>query len=63
LLNNKELSKKKIIEELSELIEAVEKNTNKIHETADVIYHLIVFLEVNNINIEEVMSELEKRKK
>ena len=63
LLNNKELSKKKIIEELSELIEAVEKNTNKRHETADVIYHLIVFLEVNNINIEEVMSELEKRKK
>ena len=63
MLNNKELSKKKIIEELSELIEAVEKNTNKIHETADVIYHLIVFLEVNNINIEEVMSELEKRKK
>ena len=63
LLNNKELSKKKIIEELSELIEAVEKNTNKIHETADVIYHLIVFLEVNNINIEEVMYELEKRKK
>ena len=63
LLNNKELSKKKIIEELSELIEAVEKNTNKIHETADVIYHLIVFLEVNNIKIEEVMSELEKRKK
>ena len=62
MLNNKELSKKKIIEELSELIEAVEKNTNKIHETADVIYHLIVFLEVNNINIEEVMSELEKRK-
>jgi|TARA_Y100000590_G_scaffold268782_1_gene301835 phosphoribosyl-ATP pyrophosphohydrolase len=63
LLNNKELSKKKIIEELSELIEAVEKNTNKIHETADVIYHLIVFLEVNNINIEDVMFELEKRKK
>ncbi|RPG03596.1 MAG: phosphoribosyl-ATP diphosphatase [Pelagibacteraceae bacterium TMED246] len=63
LLNNKELSKKKIIEELSELIEAVEKNTNKVHETADVIYHLIVFLEVNNINIEDVMSELEKRKK
>ena len=63
MLNNKELSKKKIIEELSELIEAVEKNTNKIHETADVIYHLIVFLEVNNINIEDVMFELEKRKK
>ena len=63
LLNNKELSKKKIIEELSELIEAVEKNTNKIHESADVLYHLLVYLEANNIKIEDVMKELEKRRK
>ena len=63
LLNDKNLSVSKVKEEISELIEAVEKNKNKIHESADVIYHLIVFLEVNNINIEEVMSELEKRKK
>ena len=50
-------------EEISELIEAVEKNKNKIHESADVIYHLLVYLEANNIKIEDVMQELEKRKK
>ena len=63
LLNNKFLSKAKLIEEINELIEAVDKDTNKIHEAADVFYHLIMYLEANNIKIEEVMRELEKRKK
>ena len=63
LLSNKLLSKEKILEEINELIEAVEKDTNKIHEAADVFYHLIIYLEANNIKIEEVMSELDKRKK
>ena len=63
LLNDKNLSVSKVKEELAELIEAVEKNTNKIHESADVIYHLLVYLEANNIKIEDVMIELEKRKK
>ena len=63
LLSDKSLSKAKVLEEINELIEAVEKNTNKIHEAADVFYHLIVYLEANNIKIEEVMSELDKRKK
>ena len=63
LLNDKNLSVSKVKEEVSELIEAVEKNTNKIHESADVIYHLLVYLEANNIKIEDVMKELEKRKK
>ena len=63
LLNNKSLSKEKILEEVSELIEAVEKNTNKIHEAADVFYHLAMYLEANDIKIEEVMNELKKRKK
>jgi phosphoribosyl-ATP pyrophosphohydrolase len=63
LLNNKSLSVSKVKEEVAELIEAVEKNTNKIHESADVIYHLFVYLEANNIKIEDVMKELEKRKK
>ena len=62
LLNNKSLSVSKVKEEVAELIEAVEKNTNKIHESADVIYHLLVYLEANNIKIEDVMKELEKRK-
>ena len=63
LLNDKNLSVSKVKEELAELIEAVEKNTNKIHESADVIYHLLVYLEANNIKIEDVMKELGKRKK
>jgi len=63
LLSDKSLSKAKVLEEIGELIEAVEKNTNKIHEAADVFYHLIMFLEANNINIEDVMAELDKRKK
>ena len=63
LLNDKNLSVSKVKEEVAELIEAVEKNTNKIHESADVIYHLLVYLEANNIKIEDVMNELKKRKK
>ena len=63
LLNDKNLSVSKVKEEVSELIAAVEKNTNKIHESADVLYHLLVYLEANNIKIEDVMKELVKRKK
>ena len=63
LLSDKSFSKEKVIEEINELIDAVEKNTNKIHEAADVFYHLIMFLEANDVKIEEVMKELEKRKK
>jgi len=63
LLTNKSLSKAKVLEEVDELIEAVEENSNIIHEAADVFYHLLMYLEANDIKIEEVMSELEKRKK
>ena len=63
LLEDKTLAKKKVLEEIDELIESVEKNTNKIHEAADVFYHLIMYLEANDINIEDVMTELDKRKK
>ena len=63
LLKDKQLAKNKILEEIKELIEAIEKNTNKIHESADVLYHLIVYLEANNIKLEDVMDELKKRKK
>ena len=63
LLNDQKLSVAKVKEEIGELIEAVEKNTNKIHEAADVIYHLMVYLEANNIKIEDVMNELKKRQK
>jgi len=63
LLNDKLLSTKKVKEEIRELVESVEDNSNKIHEAADVLYHLIVYLEANEIKIEDVMEELNKRKK
>ena len=63
LLNNKSLSKDKVLEEINELIEAVENNSNKTHEAADVLYHLVMYLESNDIKIEDVMIELDKRKK
>jgi phosphoribosyl-ATP pyrophosphohydrolase len=51
----------KVNEEVKELIEAIEKNNNKIHEAADVLYHLLVLLEGNDIKIEDVMKELKIR--
>ena len=63
LLSDKSLSKEKVLEEINELVDSVEKNTNKIHEAADVFYHLIIYLEANDIKIEDVMAELNKRKK
>jgi phosphoribosyl-ATP pyrophosphohydrolase len=63
LLNDKNLSLSKVKEEIEELIKAVEENSNKIHEAADVMYHLMVYLELNNIKIEDVMVELKKRQK
>ena len=51
LLNDKKLSVSKVKEEIAELIEAVDKNSNKTHEAADVIYHLMVYLEANDVKI------------
>ncbi len=63
LLKDKNLAKEKVFEEVNELIEAVEENSNKIHEAADVLYHLMMYLEANDIKIEEIMEELSSRKK
>ena len=63
LLKDKKLSIEKAKEEIAELIEAIEKNSNKVHESADVLYHLMVLLEANSIKIEDVMDELKKRQK
>jgi len=63
LLNDKNFSIEKVKEEMAELIDAIEKNTNKVHEAADVLYHLMVLLETNDIKIEDVMDELKKRQK
>ena len=63
LLKDKNLSRKKVMEETKELLESAEKDKNKIHEAADVLYHLMVYLEANGIMIEDVMDELKKRQK
>ena len=63
LLSDKSLSKDKVLEEINELVEAVENNSNKIHEAADVLYHLIMYLEANDVKIEDVMKEEKKKKK
>ena len=63
LLTDKSLSKAKVLEEIGELVEAIEEDSNKIHEAADVFYHLLIYLESNNVKIEDVMVELENRKK
>tara|TARA_X000001036_G_scaffold287807_1_gene267419 strand:- start:423 stop:695 length:273 start_codon:yes stop_codon:yes gene_type:complete len=63
LLADKSLSKAKVLEEIGELVEAIEEDSNKIHEAADVFYHLLIYLESNNVKIEDVMIELENRKK
>ena len=63
LLEDKNLAKEKVLEEVNELIEAIEENSNKIHESADVFYHLMMYLEANDIKIEDIMKELSSRKK
>ena len=63
LLKDKSLAKEKVLEEINELTEAVEQNTNKVHEAADVLYHLIMYLEKSGIKIEDVMEELDNRRK
>jgi len=63
LLNDKKLSIEKVKEEIEELIDAIQQNSNKVHEAADALYHLMVLLEANGIKIEDVMDELKKRQK
>ena len=63
LLNDKEMCISKVNEEINELLESIKKNSNKVHEAADVLYHLLVLLETSGIKIEEVMDELKKRQK
>ena len=60
LLNDKNMCVTKVNEEINELLEAIENNNNKVHEAADVLYHLFVLLESSGIKIEDVMKELKK---
>ena len=63
LLKDKSLSRAKVLEEIDELVESIDENTNKIHEAADVFFHLLMYLEANEVKIEDIMNELEVRKK
>ena len=51
----------KFKEELAELENAIKNNKNKVHETADVIYHLLVTLESAGIDFDDIIKELKKR--
>ncbi len=51
----------KLKEEITELEDAIKNKKNTIHETADVIYHLLVTLQSANINFEDIIRELKKR--
>ena len=53
----------KMEEEFNELKEALNNNSDIVHEAADTIYHLLVTLEAANIKFEDVLKELEDRKK
>ena len=61
LLSDKKMNVTKVNEEVKELIEAIQKNENQVHEAADVLYHLLVLLEGSGVKIEDVMQELKKR--
>ena len=52
----------KLKEELTELEDAIKNNKNKVHEAADVVYHLLVTLESSGIDFNDIIKELEKRK-
>ena len=51
----------KLKEELGEFEDAIKNNKNKVHETVDVIYHLLVTLESAGINFDDIIKELKKR--
>ena len=51
----------KLKEEVNELEDAIKNKKNTIHETADVIYHLLVTLESAGINFDDIIKELKKR--
>ena len=51
----------KLKKELAELEDAIKNNKNKIHEAADVVYHLLVTLESTGINFDDIIKELKKR--
>jgi len=53
---------KKLGEEAVEVVvSAGEEKRRSVEETADLLYHLLVFLQERGISLEEVITELERR--
>lgn len=65
LLNDKNKMLKKIAEEAAEIIMAAKDEDRKqiIYESGDLMYHLLVMLYSKRISMEEVMEELQGRRK
>ena len=61
LLMDNNLCREKVMEEINELVDALTIKKKEVHEAADVVYHLLVLLEANNIKIEDVLDELKNR--
>ena len=61
LLMDNNLCREKVMEEINELVDALTTKKKEVHEAADVVYHLLVLLEANNIKIEDVLGELKNR--
>ena len=61
LLIDNNLCREKVMEEINELVDALTTKKKEVHEAADVIYHLLVLLEANNIKIEDILDELKNR--
>ena len=61
LLMDNNLCREKVMEEINELIDALTTKKKEVHEAADVVYHLLVLLEANDIKIEDVLGELKNR--
>ena len=51
----------KLKEEVAEFEDAIKNKKNTVHETADVIYHLLVTLESAGVNFDDIVTELKKR--
>jgi len=52
----------KVIEEANELVEAVSHNKqNMIHESADLLFHVLVLLASQDIKYARILEELENR--
>ena len=61
LLMDNNLCREKVMEEISEWVDALTTKKKEVHEAADVIYHFLVLLEANDIKIEDVLDELKNR--